>query len=184
MALTENRRLNKRDGVRFTHPIAASTKVFRGGILCMNSSGYATKGAEALTLRVLGVALEQVDNTSGSNGDLDVPYEVGVFNFANSSSGDAITAAETGKPCFLVDDQTVAKTDNSGARVVAGIVRGVDDDGVWVELGSHNPTDVVTTAEDLLVATGAGSFKRLAKGTDGQVLKMVSGAIAWAADAT
>jgi hypothetical protein len=32
-----------------------------------------------------------------------------------------------------VDDQTVAKTDGSTTRSVAGIVRGVDTDGVWVE---------------------------------------------------
>lgn len=39
---------------------------------------------------------------------------------------------------------------------------------------------LVTTAEDLLVATAANDLKRLAKGTDGQVLTMVSGAVAWA----
>lgn len=38
-----------------------------------------------------------------------------------------------------------------------------------------------TTAEDLLVATGAAAFKRLAKGgTNGHALVMVAGAVAWA----
>lgn len=43
--------------------------------------------------------------------------------------------------------------------------------------------DVGTTAGDLLVFDGT-KWTRLAKGTDGQVLKMVSGSVAWAADAT
>ena len=33
----------------------------------------------------------------------------------------------------LVDDQTVAKTNGGSTRSVAGICRGVDSDGVWVE---------------------------------------------------
>jgi hypothetical protein len=37
----------------------------------------------------------------------------------------------------------------------------------------------VTTAEDLLVATGAAAYKRLGKGSDGQFLQTASGALAW-----
>jgi hypothetical protein len=33
----------------------------------------------------------------------------------------------------VVDDQTVAKTNGSSSRSVAGIIRDVDADGVWVE---------------------------------------------------
>lgn len=38
----------------------------------------------------------------------------------------------------------------------------------------------VTTAEDILVATGANALKRLAVGTEGQALSVVSGDVAWA----
>jgi hypothetical protein len=34
---------------------------------------------------------------------------------------------------FIVDDETVAKTNGSSTRSVAGICRGVDAQGVWVE---------------------------------------------------
>ena len=53
--------------------------------------------------------------------------------FANSAATDAITLADIGKDCFIVDDQTVAKTDGSGTRSRAGRVFDVDADGVWVE---------------------------------------------------
>ena len=36
--------------------------------------------------------------------------------FANSASGDLITAAEVGSDCYIVDDQTVAKTNGSSTR--------------------------------------------------------------------
>jgi predicted RecA/RadA family phage recombinase len=57
----------------------------------------------------------------------------GVFRFANSAAGDAIGRTEIGKTVYVVDDQTVAKTDNSGARPAAGKCFDVDANGVWVE---------------------------------------------------
>jgi hypothetical protein len=42
----------------------------------------------------------------------------------------------------------------------------------------------VTTAEDILVATGVNAFKRLAKGTDGQFLRMASGVLGYGSAAS
>ena len=56
---------------------------------------------------------------------------------------------------------------------------------VWVELtASPALTNPMTTAGDIIVGGTDGAPARLAKGTNGQILKMVSGAIAWAAEAT
>lgn len=76
-----------------------------------------------------------MDNTGGSNGDKTVKVRSGVFRFYNSSSGDAIGVSEVGKDCYIVDDQTVAKTDGTGTRSIAGKVHGVDSMGVWVAIG-------------------------------------------------
>ena len=43
-----------------------------------------------------------------------------------------LTAAET---AYIVDNQTVAKTDNSAARKKAGKIIDVDANGVWVLVG-------------------------------------------------
>lgn len=40
-----------------------------------------------------------------------------------------------GADCFIVDDQTVAKTNGTNTRSRAGIVAAVDADGVWVQIG-------------------------------------------------
>ena len=63
---------------------------------------------------------------------MSVNYRPGVFRVGNSSAGDAITKADIGAACYIVDDQTVAKTSGTNTRSPAGIVDGVDSLGVWV----------------------------------------------------
>jgi hypothetical protein len=98
-----------------------------------------------------------------------------------------VTDAHIGQVCYAVDDCTVDIDNDTGARIVAGIVRDTDTSGVWVEVGSVSLAPTILPAAyvagDLLVHDGT-RFVRIAKGTDGQVLKMVSGSVAWAADAT
>lgn len=78
------------------------------------------------------------DNSSGSAGDISSErVERGTFLFANSASGDAIAAADIGAWCYVVDNNTVAKTDDSGARPKAGKIMAVESAGVWVEVGVH-----------------------------------------------
>jgi hypothetical protein len=62
-----------------------------------------------------------------------VDIEKGIFHFANSADTDEITTADIGSNCYIVDDQTVAKTDGTGTRSIAGEVFDVDAQGVWVD---------------------------------------------------
>lgn len=45
------------------------------------------------------------------------------------------TAADIGSDCYIVDDQTVAKTNGTNTRSVAGKIMDVDAQGVWVRSG-------------------------------------------------
>ncbi len=113
-------------------PAAAAKKFFAGALVCADASGRATPGAVATTLRGIGRCERQVDNLAGAAGAVTVRVKTGTFLFANSSSGDAITNADIGLDCYVVDDQTVAKTSGSSTRSVAGKVYLVDALGVWV----------------------------------------------------
>lgn len=115
-------------------PVAASQMIYAGALVMRNAAGFLVRGAAAANLIGVGRAQHQVDNSAGSAGDAQLQYRPGTFRFANSASSDEITIAEIGKPCFVVDDQTVAKTDGSGARSPAGFVEMVDDHGVWVRM--------------------------------------------------
>lgn len=133
-ALSADRNTVKRDGKNFEFPVKAATLIYAGAVVCINASGLAIAGAATFGLKTVGIAKERADNTDGANGDIRVKVERGVYRLANSASTDAIALADVGRRCYLVDDQTVAKTDNLGARPVAGIVEDVDSAGVWVRI--------------------------------------------------
>lgn len=133
-ALTQDRATPQRASEDFGFPMAASTKCFAGSIACINSSGYLTKGATSTSLKCVGIMKETADNSAGANAAITGKVKRGCFQFANSASTDLITLAEVGSDCYIVDDQTVAKTSGSSSRSVAGKVRDVDAGGVWVEI--------------------------------------------------
>lgn len=132
-ALIGDRNTPKRDGDTISLPVAASKKIYAGALVARDGSGNATPGATATTLKGVGRAEAQADNSNGSAGAISVDVRKGIFRFGNSSALDEITKANIGSDCYIVDDQTVAKTDGTGTRSVAGKVFDVDSGGVWVK---------------------------------------------------
>lgn len=134
-ALTQDRDTVRRNGDLAAYPVAAATKIFAGSLVCIQTgANFATKGATATTLRGVGVAEETADNTAGAAGAISVKVRRdGWFRFANSAAADLIAVADIGADCYVVDDQTVAKTNGGATRSVAGKVRDVDANGVWIE---------------------------------------------------
>jgi hypothetical protein len=134
-ALTTERDTRRRNGDNAEFPVAAATKIFAGGIVCLSTANnLATKGATATTLKAVGVADDTADNTAGAASAINVKVRRdGWFPFANSAAADLIVLGDVGSDCFIVDDQTVAKTNGTNTRSVAGKVRDVNAQGVWIE---------------------------------------------------
>ena len=132
-SLTQDRPTLRRDGEGLDPPVAAATRIFAGAIVCINAAGFAVPGATATTLKAVGAADDRADNLAGAAGDIRVKVRKGTFRYANSASADLIALADVGSDCYVVDDQTVAKTSGSNTRSVAGKVFDVDADGVWVK---------------------------------------------------
>lgn len=128
MPLTAERLTPQREGSDFRFALAAGATIYKGGLVMLNASGIATPGAVATGQTAAGVAIKGSAEEPGF-----VTVRRGVFRWKNSSAGDAITAADWGKTVFIVDDETVAKTNGTSTRSAAGICRGVDGVGVWVE---------------------------------------------------
>lgn len=132
MSLTEDRNTQMQDGEFISVPMAA-VKIFAGSLVAANATGFATPGAVATTLTYLGRAEETVDNTGAAPGAKSVLVRRRkAFKFSNYAT-DPVVQASLGKVCYIFDDFTVALTDGAGARSAAGIVVGLDSDGVWVE---------------------------------------------------
>lgn len=119
-ALTEDRVLQKTDGVELDFPMAASQKIFGGALACVNAAGYAIKGSDTAGLIFQGIANGPVDNTSGQNGDKSVVLRRRGLVLMNM--GTAITQANVGDNVFLVDDQTVDLTANVNHNIFCGII--------------------------------------------------------------
>lgn len=133
-ALSADRNTRRIEGEVKVLDVAAAQLVFAGALVMRNAAGYAVKGATGLGLRGAGRAEERIDNSAGAAGDLSIKIREGIFTFGNSASTDEITAADIGRVCYAVDDQTVARTSGSNARSPAGIVAGVSSSGVDVLL--------------------------------------------------
>jgi hypothetical protein len=165
-ALTGDRNTQRIAGDIRQGAVAAAVKIFAGAMVMRDASGNLTKGQTAVGLRGAGMATEQVDNSAGGAGDLNINFRTGIFRFANSTAGDEITAAEIGKVCYAVDDATVAKTSGPDTRSPAGIVAGVDESGVHVEFDEGDLAVYLANRRKFVpvrVATlvGAGVYRQL-----------------------
>jgi hypothetical protein len=106
-ALSSDRKTPHREGIEIEYKVAGGAKIFAGSLVCLNENGYAVPGSDSSGFKFLGVAREQVDNSSGANGAMAVRVaRRGVFRFC--ASGMAVT--DIGAAVNVADDQTVAKT--------------------------------------------------------------------------
>jgi hypothetical protein len=129
-ALTADRNTPRLEGDERTGTLGATQEIFAGAMLMRNATGDLIEGATATGAFGVGMALER--KTSVGAGATSIRYRTGIFRFANSSAGDLITKADIGAACYIVDDQTVAKTNGTNTRSPAGLIDGVDAQGVWV----------------------------------------------------
>ena len=93
-ALTRDRATPYREGIEVDYPVATNTKIFAGSLVCVNAAGYAVPAADTTGYQFAGVAMEQVDNTGGSDGGQSVNLRrTGVFEFDAVSITQAMVCA-------------------------------------------------------------------------------------------
>jgi len=132
VALSKDKKTNERAGVDYSDPVAAGAQIFAGALVVLDAIGYAQPGTTAVGLTARGVAQENVDNSAGADGDLNAPSKSGRFHFANDGT---IARVDIGSNAYIVDDQTVADNDGGTTRSIAGVIKDVDSDGVFVQVG-------------------------------------------------
>lgn len=160
MTATLTERMTKFAGLvpsRGTFPIAANTKILKGTIVGLDSSGRIVPGGTIASgcLYAIGKASATVNNLTGSDlggaaGAADVEVEYGVFGWESATGGDEITADDVGKVCFVLDNQTVALTNQTDTLGEAGYVSEVRSGKVFVEMG-------ITVAGEIVIAASEAS---------------------------
>lgn len=133
MPLSTDRNTPLKDTETLALPMAAGAKIYGGALVVATATGYAAPGSTATTLTYIGRAEANVDNTGGADGAKTILVRrKKAFKWANSAA-DPIGTADLLKTVYIVDDQTVAKTNGTNTRSAAGKVVGIEVDGVWVE---------------------------------------------------
>ncbi len=132
-ALTKDRATSYREGVEIDFPVAATTKIYAGSLVCVNASGYAVPAADTAGLKFIGVALQQMDNSTGANGDKSLRIRrTGVFEFDAAS----ITQAMVGDPMYAVDDHTFDDAAGPTNDVKVGVLlKYASATRGWIDIG-------------------------------------------------
>lgn len=112
-------------GVSDDYPVAASTTIYEGSLVCVNAAGWAIPGADASGNKFIGVAKERVDNSAGANGAKRIEVLSGpgcIAEFVNSD----LVATDIGEVCAVMDDQTVEQVETNTNSIRCGIYLGDD----------------------------------------------------------
>jgi len=147
------------------YKVAASTKIYKGGMVALNSAGYAVPAANTAGLRVIGICEEQADNSAGAAGAIDVKVMRGLFELANGTQ--ALALAQIDSPCLVQDDQTVGKGGAATTKgIIAGTFKGLDPSTSlpWVDMSSEAWQQDVGS-ETVTVNAGAGVIDPLVRTT-------------------
>lgn len=144
-ALTAPRRTQELAGnQRSQHGLKAQVTIFAGAMVILaagwlraaregQGADNAAKAADAATYRCIGVA-EQTLTGGAVDGDVQGDVRAGLFLMKNGAGGDVLAKDDVGFTCYVIDDQTVGKTNPNATRCVAGAVFDVTAEGVWVDI--------------------------------------------------
>lgn len=156
-ALAANRNTISKEPRFLPFPVAASTTIYKGSMVCLDANGYAVPAADTSGYsNVVGVAREKVDNSTGSAGDKTVVCELGVFKFAATS----ITQAMVGTTMYVEDDQTVDDVAGVSNNIRAGIlVEYISSTAGWLLIDRPLPALGTVGTSDL--DTGAVTAAKL-----------------------
>lgn len=114
--------------------VAAAVKIYAGAIVAMDTSGNARPGRTSTTDVIIGINDgDTVDNSAGIAGAKTIKVKAGVIAYFANHGADLVLQPDIGDDVFVVDDQTIAKTNGTSTRVRAGKLHELSTtDGVGV----------------------------------------------------
>ena len=122
-------------------PVTASVTCFRGSI-ALTRSGYLVPAALPQSTDIVwgvindygpGVGQMTTVGVVGgtANGTVTCEVSTGSFFFASGTGADAITQANVGANCYVINETTVGLTNGSATRPVAGTIMAYDTTEIY-----------------------------------------------------
>lgn len=127
-----------RDGELIQIPLLASAIILQGTFAVIDNSGHgvASEDVGGAGQICLGIWDHSAENT-GANGDVLGLVRRNKQFLVRNSETNPVTQADFGTQVDIEDNQTIAKTDGTGTRSLAGRFMGFDtqyENCVWVEI--------------------------------------------------
>jgi len=133
-ALSQPYETHEREGLIVAYPVKANARIWKGALVCVDSTGYLVPASDTANLRFVGVAFESVDNTGGANGAKRCRVvKRGTFVYNRIGS---FTQADIGTTARAVTDNEVAKTSTNNI-VVGTVVELLDGNRVRIRIDNH-----------------------------------------------
>jgi hypothetical protein len=142
---------------RVSVPVYANTTIYQGGMIALNSGGYAVEASDAASIAVIGRAAFTVDNTtitgtqSGASGAKNVIVDCGQSFYWNLTDTSTYSnKISIGQLAYVVDDHTVSVSGSGlSHNAIAGVV--ADWDSVISQIAVTPPASAVAVS-------GVGAF--------------------------
>lgn len=133
-ALSQPYETHEREGLIVAYPVKANARIWKGALVCVDSTGYLVPASDTANLRFVGVAFESVDNTGGANGAKRCRVvKRGTFIYNRIGS---FTQADIGTTARAVTDNEVAKTSTNNI-IVGTVVELLDGNRVRIRIDNH-----------------------------------------------
>jgi len=117
MVLTGSYEAEGKVGALIQYKVAGGVFIYKGALVCLNLDGYAVPGADTSGYKFIGVAYEDANNKSGSDGDVSVRVlKTGSFLYPIGSA----QQSDMGKKSYIKDDGEVATTTIN--QILAGYI--------------------------------------------------------------
>ena len=179
-ALSTNTNVDIKEGTFRSYPVKDNVHIYKGALVCVDSTGYALPAADTSGYTFVGIAVAEADNTvtGHSTGLINVRTEMPNFALL---SGSGFTQASVGVTVYATADDTVAVS--SSNNIVCGKISAyVSATSVWVRLNDGtaitalnvdvSPFSNMTTKVDNYSVLAGDSGTTFAIATDAKVFSL------------
>lgn len=155
---------SKQNGVK-SYPVADNVHIYKGSIVCVNSSGYAVPGANTAAYVTVGIADEEVDNTlTGHAAGLKRVRVISGRHFLMNDVTADLTQAKVGLVVYVTDSGNVSLSESNSIAV--GIVTEyVSSTQAWVYIPEPTPFSLATISGLTATATELNQLHSVTAGT-------------------
>lgn len=130
MVATNDQKLSRKlDGSGFGYPALGGQLIFGHTLVGLTAAGFAVPIQHADAIKCVGVSEERIDNREGGDGDQTVETEHAVWKWTVAGAD----VSNIGDAVYAADDITLQLT-NAGGELLAGSIKTIDAEGVWVSL--------------------------------------------------